>query len=419
MSQSAATLKNRKGAAAQPPVAAVATDYVPMEAQSTAELYGSHGARVRDVEKTTAYSMFSIVGKHANPAPHAYVYNYLMEVVMTFVLGLVVTLGWFVAGPTTSIVNGVALAAAIAGTYLVTSRVYSDYALRRHLNPGITVLRFGRRDIGVPGLFYYWSAQLIGAIFCGLVVGAILGQQNGGCATAPGCVVQRATVPLPVTTNGAYGFGVSLTTVICLEIFVPMIIFLVLDLAENLNTQTHYTRKKGQHVSPHKLEKHYHHAIKCAALATFVFIAAGYPFQVGSYNGATYLAGVFSGLLTSDYARQHGTLATLSGTDFLANSVFGTTGAAAWALYFFGSIAGAVATVIVGYAIMALGFNKNNQYDARYQRMRRGYETLGMDAPMTPEAMETPLLVAAAQTTHTSVSDLVNPYSVASSVLLK
>lgn len=409
MSQS--TLKNRKVAAhhAQTTAAAVDGDYVPMEAQSTAELYGSYGASSRQMRN---YSFFTMVGKHASPPPHAYLYNGFMEVVGVFVLGLVTTLGWFVAGPTTNLINGLALGAAVAGAYAVMSRIYSDYALRRHLNPGVTLVRLCRRDIGGGGALYYWACQLIGAIFCGLVVGAILSQQDGGCATSVGCVIQRATVPLPTTTNGAYGYGVSLTTVICGEIFFSMIIYLVLDLAENLNTAVYRHH-------PQRMEKHYHHAVKWAAGATLVLIAVGYPFQIGSYNGMTYLAGVFSGIVNAPYGRAHEQLAYLPSTLYLANSAF--NGSAAWALYFFSSLAGGLAAAIVGGAIMYVGFQKDNQVDVRVEQARaRGYEIInpGMKADIT----SSPLLVAS-QTTHTAVSDLVNPYSVnsgiASSVLLK
>ena len=423
-SMSQSTLKNRKAGSGQSAqfttTQTIPSDYVPMEAESSSELFRSQGATSETVR---VWWLSNLTGKHRMPPWHILVYNYIMEMIGVFVLGMVVSLGTFVAGPSTNIANGLALAAAVAATYLVMTRLYSDYAVRRHLNPMFTVGYLSTGDIGIPGLFYYMTAQTLGAVFSGLTTGAILSEQTGStavdCLTSAACTIQRATVPLPTLTNDAYGLGISLTTVVCLEIFVSMIITLVLLLREHLNTQIFSSKGYFKRDSA---QKNYKHAVKCAALATFVFIAVGYPIQVTSFNSATYLTGLFSGILTSHYGRQIATLATLPGTQFLANSVFGATGSAAWALYFFGPLAGAVAASMVGYVIMWLGF-KHNTVDADLRKARskvfnrrRDYEIVGDSV----EEAATPLLVAA-QTTHTAVSDLVNPYSmnsaIASSVL--
>lgn len=416
MSQS--TLKNRKGASAQPSAAEVvsAADYVPMEAQSRDELYSTQGA----VPTTNrGWTLMSITGKHRLPPMHSFLYNMSMEAIGMFVLGLVASLANFAAGPTTNFATGLGVAAAVAGTYLLMAHIYSDYALRRHLNPGLSLVYVGLGEIGIGGLLLYWCAQVTGAIFSGLVLSAILGQQTGSgpadCLTSATCTIQRATVPLPVTANGAYGFGVSQTTVICFQIFIPAIIFLVQVLCEFLNTRIF--NKKGQLVQ-WWLVKNYQHGLKCGALALFVFTAAAYPFQLHGFNGGTYVSGVFSGIVNAPYGRYHSTLAYLPAANFLADSAF--NGSAAWALYFFGCLAGGVAAFILSYLVMWSGFKYNSMAkDAEWVRDK----VKGTYLSMSPiDEASSPLLVAA-QTTHTAVADLVNPYSsktgIASSVLLK
>jgi glycerol uptake facilitator-like aquaporin len=422
MSQS--TLKHRKAAAAAAPV----TDYVPIEALSSDELYAPQGGRVPGSKATRVWWLMNLEGKHHHQSWNVRLYNFLMEIIGVFVLGLVVTLGTFVAGPSVGIANGLALAAAVAGTYLVMARLYSDYPLRRHLNPAFTLGYLFTGDVGILGLVYYWIAQVLGALFSGLVVGAILSEQDGGCANAGACPagLLRATVPLPTTVNSAtFGLGISQATVICLEIFIPMLITLVLLLKEHLNTHSHKSNKKPDLYS---LQNNYKHAVKCAALATFVFVAVGHSFQVQSFNGATYLAGLFSGITASDgtaFGRTLYQLTRLSGTTFLTNSVFGPDGSAAWALYFFGPLAGAVAAGLVATVIMYIGFKNNTVAKDAQDLVRRlggkPYDSFS-EMPAIAQDASTPLLVAA-QTTHTAVSDLVNPYSVnsgiASSVLGK
>lgn len=398
-----------------------------MGAHTFGELYSKeHGgdATRKPVSDTRVWWLLNIEGKHHSQSGMVRFYNLFMEMIGLFVLGMVVSLGSFVAGPTVNIANSLALAAAVAGTYLVMARLYSDYALRRHLNPAFTIGYLFTGDVGLPGAVLYLVAQVVGAIFGGLVSGAILSEQNGGCANAGACPagLLRATVPLPTITNSVtFGLGISQVTVICLEIFIPAIITLVLLLKEYLNT--HSTVAATKHTPLHSsMEKHYKHAVKCAALATFVFIAVGHPFQVYSFNGATYVAGIASGFTASDataFGRTHGQLAALSGTTFLTNSVFGANGAAAWALYYFGSFAGGVAAGLFAIVIMYMGFRKHGHSTYLLQMVQAKTDA---EIPFVTQDASTPLLVAA-QTTHTAVSDLVNPYSVnsgiASSVLVK
>lgn len=400
MSQS--TLKQRKTAVTA--AAPMTTDYVPMEAMSYGDLKRPHGGNSKEARQWGPFWFLSLEGKHTPQSWPKRLYNFIMEVVGVFVLGMVASLGSFVAGPTVNVANSLALAAAIAGAYMVMSRLYSDYALRRHLNPAFTIGYLFTGDVGVFGLLYYWIAQVLGALFSGLVTGTILSEQDGGCVNAAACPagLVRAVVPLPTTLNGAHGLGISQTTLICLEIFIPMIITLVLLLKEHLNTRG-------------SVKDNYKHATKCAALALFVFITVGHPFQVYSFNGATYLAGIFSGMTTSFHGRSIHELATLSSTTLLANSVFGPSGGPAWALYFFGNLAGGFAAGLVGLVIMYMGFKNNTMY-SDFKRLKEGkYQSIHSEIPPIQEDVNTPLLVAA-QTTHTAVSDLVNPYSVNSGI---
>jgi glycerol uptake facilitator-like aquaporin len=404
------TIKHRKAAVA------AAADYVPMEAESTKELLASTGATKRQMEYR---GILHVTGKHASPTYRQYAFNFLMETVGAFLLTMAVTLASFVAGPTQNFANGLALAVVYAGTYYLLCRLPSDYVLRRHLNPAVTAGYLWTRDIGLPGVVYYGAANLVGSIFAGLVNGAILSAQDVNCPVSPCAAggVTRSVVPLATLDNTAYGFGVSQITVICLEIFLPMFIVLVLLLRENLNT------KMAEH-----LEKNYRHGVKYAAIATAIFVTIGYPFQIYMFNGWIYIAGLFSGVLPTAYGRSMTTLASLPATGFLANSVWGPTGAAAWALYFFGSIAGGLAAGLVARIVMMIGFHygsdfmcvkEHKDYRKGVVRDRDGEQSMIFSSI---EAEQTPLL-AAAQTTRTSVADLINPYAassgIATSVLTK
>jgi hypothetical protein len=268
-------------------------------------------------------------------------------------------------------------------------------------------------DIGLLGAFYYWFAQGLGALAAGGVVGAILSQQNAGCAIpAIGCNIARATVPLAVTTNGAYGFGLTLVSVCCMEIFFGAIIICVQLVSQYLNTNDE---------TPHA---NYHHAVYNAAIATAFLVAIGYPFQVYSYNGATYLAGIFSGLpgLTSFHARWFSTLTALAGitgtaSDLLPNSVWGPDGGAPWALYYFGNWGAGVAGGLFAWILMWIGFLDTSLDCKDYKDRERNYRRDQFRSTYLRSEMNEPLLQAA-QTTHTSVADLIGPYQgVATSVL--
>ena len=384
-------------------------EMAPVGAYDSSQLMATHGSLVDDQVR---YRWVRITGKHRMASWRALLFNYVMEFAAVFILGLVVSFAAYFAGPTTSLVTGIAVGIIYGLTYLLVCRLPYDYQLRRHANPAVTLAYLTTNDIGILGVVYYLTAQVLGALMGGLVVGAILDQQNGGCAVAAiGCNIARATVPLAVTTNGAYGYGVSKVTVICTEIFMPAIIAMVLLLKEYLNT------------NPEKLQKNYNHAVKCAAVTTTVLVAIGYPFQIFSYNGAVYLTGLFSGLTTSFHARFISTLASLPGitgttTDLLPNSVWGTTGDAAWALYYFGSFAGGLAAGLLARIIMQFGFEEQSPVYMAPTSDRR-YRASGPTNPMINSQMSdatTPLMAAAAQTTHTQVADLINPY-VASSIL--
>lgn len=391
---------------------AASSNYEPIEAKSAAEMF----ARDKDVSKRE-HIMLRITGKHESATNRELFYNGFMEFVSVFILGMVIPIVAFTAGPTTAFATGALFGAVYGIAYYAVCMLPRDHKLRCHANPAVTLVYLFTGDVGLGGLLYYWIAQAVGAMLSGLVVGAILSEQTGGCATSVACVVQRATVPLPVTTNGAHGLGISFTSVVCLEIFIPAIITMILAVSEYLNTDG----------SDEKLLiSNRRWAVRNAAVATAVFAAVGYPFQVFSFNGATYLAGLFSGALadsTTHYSRAWSVLAYLPTVDFLPNSVWnGNSGTAA--LYFLGPLAGAVVGGILARIAMAAGFLKGDGYrgilgrTSRYyndDNYRNGKPRIGNDRMINAE-MQEPLLQAA-QTTHTSVADLINPFSVSKSVL--
>lgn len=355
---------------------------------------------------------YRITGKHGGATKRALFFGFLMEVVAVMILGTVTALASFHAGPTTSITTGVLFGVIVGFTYYLVCKLPHDDNLPRHANPGVTVGYMCTNDVGVLGVIYYLFAQVLGALAAGGVVGAILSQQDAGCPIpAIGCNIARATVPLAVTTNGAYGFGLTLVSVCCMEIFFGAIIVCVQLMSQYLNT------------NESKRRSNYHHAVRNAAIATAFFMAVGYPFQVYSYNGATYLAGIFSGLpgLTTFHARWFSTLTALAGitgtaSDLLPNSVWGPEGGVPWALYYFGSIGSGVAGGLFACILMYIGFTdmsnrrSEREQDFRKGRFRNRYLENELDEP----------LLQAAQTTNTSVADLISPFQgngVATSVL--
>lgn len=348
-------------------------------------------AELRPLKNRTL--LWHLTGRHDSATYRELYYNFVMEFVSVFILGMIIPIVSFTAGPTTSVVTGALFGAVYGIAYYAVCMLPRDHKLRCHANPAVTLGYLFTGDVGIPGLFYYWIPQVIGAMLSGLVVGAILSNQDGGCAVALACAVQRATVPLPVTTNGAHGLGVSLTTVICLEIFIPAIIVMILLVSEYLNTFGDVTRN-------------YQKAIRNASIATAVFVAVGYPFQIFSFNGATYLAGLFSGALadvTTHYGRAWSNLAYLPITNFLPTSVWdGNTGTAA--LYFLGPLGGAIVGGILTLIAMSLGFIAGDNKNYREHKPKIGSKDRIINAEM-----QEPLLHAA-QTTHTSVADLINPY---------
>lgn len=397
-------VKQRKTAVAAAATASNNGSYESIEANSVQELLARNG----DVKNRTQV-MTRLTGKHASATNREIVYNFFMEFVSTFLLGMIVPIVAFTAGPTTSLVTGALFGVVYGAAYYAVCMLPRDYKLRCHANPAVTLAYLFTGDVGIFGLLYYWFAQGIAAMLSGLVVGAILSNQDGGCMTSVGCAIARATVPLPVHTNGAYGLGVSETTVICMEIFIPAILTMILLVSEYLNTAE---KTEAEEIS------NYQTAIRNFSMALAAFVAVGYPFQIFSFNGATYLSGLFSGALAdtaTHYGRSWSVLAYLPGTLFLTNSVWdGNSGTAA--LYFLGPLAGAVAGGILARVAMAAGFLNGAGYEGilggrvrRYNdknyrdnrpRLANGYINSQMEEP----------LLHAAQTTHTSVADLINPY---------
>lgn len=394
----AAQLKQRKSAA----------PYQSVDAKSQSEVL-----KTKDVDMEYS-NWFRITGKHAPASGRELLYNFIMEMTSVFILGFVVGLVAFTAGPTTALATAVLVGLAYGLTYYVVCQLPRDHKLRCIANPAYAVFYWlGTNDIGFAGVLYYLVAHTLGSIFSGLALRAILSEQTGGCATSAGCAVLRATVPLAVTTNAAYGFGVSHVTVICMEIFIPAVIALVLGLSEYLNT------------SSYAVERNYKKATKNAAIATIIFVSAGYPFQMWSFNSSTYLTGLFSGVLldsTTHYSRTISILATIPGTDFLLNSVWGAGGDAAWALYYFGPIAGGVTAAILFRIYGMIGFkigSENCITGGRISMRDEKYRNDRVPLRWINNEMEEPLLQAS-QTVHTSVADLINPYqaqNVATSVL--
>lgn len=368
----------------------------PVGAQNFPELLGS----VRE-DNNGMMKYIRLTGKHASATWREIVFNFIMEMIGVFILSMAVPLVAFQAGPTTNVPAGAALAIVYALAYYVACSLPRDLKLKAHCNPAITLCYWGVADVGAFGALLYIVAGSAGAFAAGGALRQILSQQDGvitGPCPGAGCVM-RAAVPLPVL-SGVTSFGISKTTAVCLEIFIPAIIALVQVVSEYLNTNNK------------RLLGSYYRAVRHGALATGVLVAIGYTLQCWAFNPYIYLAGLTTGISESGM-RDINTLARLSGTDMLPNSVFGVDGDnGAWALYYFGPWAGGLVAALICRILFGIGFlRSDNPIDtdgADYT-----YRNTGPTRPGFINAdIQQPLLHQAARVDRpgTELRDLVNPF---------
>lgn len=371
----------------------------PVGAESPNELlYQEGGPRSDGMSK-----YLRLTGRHAAATNREVISNMLHELIGVFIISAAVQLVSFQSGPTQTVASGATLGLVYALAYYVAVSLPRDLKLKAHCNPAISAAYgLGANDIGFFGFLLYIVAQSSGGLMAGGVVGAILSQETGAtagtvCADPPGlgaCTVARAVVPLPVSVNTGSSFAVSQVTVICMEIFMPAVIALVLIVCEYLNT------KDSERV------RNYYRAVKITAAVTGVLVTIGYPFQMFMFNGSAYLGGLASGFLSGSSVKNVYALSHLPITDFLPNSVFGTDGANAWALYFFGPWAGGVAAGIFAWLLFMLGFLYSGERSGGISERERGYRSDPFPA------LQEPLLHAASQVrVETQTKDLITPFS--------
>ena len=281
-------------------------------------------------EKSMAQRWLGLTGKHESPTWQGITYAFIMELVGSAFLGSLVALARWAAFGGSQLLNGFAIGLVYGIAFWITTRRpwYGEHSLRRHLSGPITLAYFFTNDIGLLGVLFYKSAHTLGSLIGGAVLSALIGGVY---------VAGKLPVPLPVTTLGAS----SLTTAVCLEIFVPAVLILIFLINEFLNTDES------------KKDKNYKHATTYLAGLFFLVVMVSFQFGSYSFNDNVYLTGLFSGFgKASSDPLSISSMAALSSATY-TDSVFGT-GGNAWALYYFGPWAGAIAGAAVFWAIFMI-----------------------------------------------------------------
>lgn len=281
-------------------------------------------------EKSMAQRWLGLTGKHESPTWQGIAYAFTMELIGSAFLGTLVTLARWAAFGGSQLLNGFAIGLVYGIAFWITTRRpwYGEHSLRRHLSGPITLAYFFTNDIGLLGVLFYKSAHTIGSLIGGAVLSALIGGVY---------VAGKLPVPLPVTTLGAS----SLTTAVCLEIFVPAVLILIFLVNEFLNSDES------------KKDKNYKHATTYLAGLFFLVVMVSFQFGSYSFNDNVYLTGLFSGFgKAGTDPLSVSSMAALNSATY-TDSVFGTSGAA-WALYYFGPWAGGIVGVAVFWAIFML-----------------------------------------------------------------
>jgi glycerol uptake facilitator-like aquaporin len=285
-------------------------------------------------EKSMTQRWLGLTGKHSTPTWQGVTTAFIMELVGTALLGSSVALARWAAFGGSQLLNGFAIGLVYALNFWIATRQpwYGEPSMRRHLSGPVTLAYFLTNEIGLLGVVFYKLAQTIGTLIGGAVLSALIGGVY---------VAGKLPVPLPVTTLGAS----SLTTAVCLEIFITAILILIFLISEFLNTDES------------KKDKNYKHATTYMAGAVFVTVIVLFQFGSYSFNDNVYLTGLFSGFgkATSDPLSVSSMAALNSAT--YTDSVFGT-GGAAWALYYFGPWAGGVIGAALFWAIFMIAGSK-------------------------------------------------------------
>lgn len=279
-----------------------------IEATSTFDLTGPDAVPSEGM----GWKFLSFSGKHPTPSNREIVQAFVMETLGTALLtALVILARWYVSGLPAGNIGSLIVAIAYAAGIYAAAHLNGSYVLRRHLSGPVSLAYMFTRDIGFFGLLFYKVAQTLGSVLSGLVLAALIGQGIVASGT-------RLPVPFPTTTIA------SLTTTVCLEIFVTGFIIFMSLAYEFLNTKAD------------SLEKNYRHSRKVMGLVTAVLILVLFQFETWTLNDNVYL----TGLLSSMFGGTTVQLSNLYSGDY-ATSVFGTTGMA-WMLYYLGTWGGAI-----------------------------------------------------------------------------
>ena len=268
-------------------------------------------------ERPASHRWLRLTGKFAPPTWQEFAQAAMMEIMGTAILGVLVVLArWYDLG---SLIIAIAYYVGIWSM----SHMNGSHSLRRHLNGPLTLAYFLTGQIGLLGVAFYKSCQLIGSLIGGAVLSRLIG----------GVYVGKLPVPFPTTLNS------SLTTAVCLEIFVTAVIILVTLITEFINT------KEAEN------EKNYRKSMKTNAFITAVLVLVLFQFQAWTFNDNVYLTGLFAGFDQSSPLLRIPEMSQQSDPGYI-NRVF--VDGSAWALYYFGPWAGGLAAVLVFWLFFTL-----------------------------------------------------------------
>jgi len=311
--------------------------------------------RESDSPRYTWMDILSFTGRHLRPSWAQMVFNFLLEIVGSFLLGLTVSLTVWAAFGLQPLLAGAVIGLVYAGTWYGASRWITDLILRRHLNGAISMGYFLTGDIGLAGLLMYAVAQYLGSSLAGLVMFGILGNSVTAMTVFPTAGMPavgqlfQSTIPVPLATF------TTLTTVCCLEIFGGAII--VFSLLAN-----EYITGKPEPAdgSPELISKYRDASLICA-FTLFAFVALGYQFQVFSFNNVPYFAGLLSFAYFPTSPADARTLSVMSLGQWGISSVFNGHGGA-FALYLFGPYAAGLIGAGIFWALFAARFMGPKEY---------------------------------------------------------
>ncbi len=279
---------------------------------------------------------FSFSGMYVSPSWAMILWAGFRETFGSALIGAIVSIVAFFALGLNVLLGGLLIAAAYGGAYYLASRLPADDSLRGHYNGAITVGYLFTSRIGLLGAIFYGTCQLTGAVLGGGIAAGLLAQYD--VAIAP---IVQATVPLPTTTI------TSVTSTICLELFGTLIIVLVLLLSEFVGTD------------PKTPVQNYKVATYNAAIALFILVIIGFPFQTYTYSNTSYMGALLANMNRPFVGRDINDLAQLCNSTMHTNSIFGSSGTGlcnAWVHYFFTPLAGGLFAGLFALALFLMRY---------------------------------------------------------------